>query len=277
MRNVRKIISVLLAPACLIALVGCSGNTADSPVSEPSAEMSIPSSPATENNTSGEEAESAPPKENKTAEVTNSNEPSSPSNEPSSPSTGSNASGEETQSSSSAAVTDSPIVESSLNRQSDQSERKTDPLIMETSPDRQSNQSERNTDPPIVEPSTQTGGDTMPTMNIQVGSVNFRVILYDNVSTRTLLEQMPLTLNMSELNGNEKYYYLQGSLPTASQRVGSINTGDLMLYGADCLVLFYESFSTSYSYTRLGYIEDASGLVDVLGSGSVQVTFRVDG
>jgi flavodoxin len=130
------------------------------------------------------------------------------------------------------------------------------------------------TDPPIKEPSIQAGGETVKTINIQVGSKSFTVILYDNASTQALLAQMPLTLNMSELNGNEKYYYLIDNLPSNSQRVGSIRAGDLMLYGSDCLVLFYEGFSTSYSYTPLGYMEDDSGLAEALGQENVQVTFN---
>lgn len=115
--------------------------------------------------------------------------------------------------------------------------------------------------------------DARPTINIQIGSQSFTATLYANSSAEALLEKLPLTLNMDELNGNEKFYFFSESLPAASQRVGNIKAGDLMLYGADCLVLFYESFATSYSYTRLGYIEDVTGLADVLGSGSVEVTF----
>ena len=77
---------------------------------------------------------------------------------------------------------------------------------------------------------------------------------------------------MDELHGNEKYAYLDQSLPTASEKVGSIKSGDLMLFGSDCLVLFYEDFSTSYSYTPLGHIDDPAGLSDALGSGSVLIT-----
>lgn len=113
-------------------------------------------------------------------------------------------------------------------------------------------------------------------ITITVGNSVFLAELYDNRSTRALLKQFPMTLNMSELNGNEKYCYLSDSLPANSQRVSKIHTGDLLLYGSDCLVLFYESFSTLYSYTKLGYIEDVSGLADSLGRGNVQVTFAVN-
>ena len=53
-----------------------------------------------------------------------------------------------------------------------------------------------------------------------------------------------------------------------------IHTGDIMLYGSNCIVLFYEDFSTSYSYTPIAYIEDTNGLKSALGSGDVTVTIK---
>ena len=119
------------------------------------------------------------------------------------------------------------------------------------------------------------GGEESMKLNIKVGDKNFTATLESNNTTKSLLEKLPLTINMSELHGNEKYYYFDESLPTNSQRIGNINTGDLMLYGLDCLVLFYKSFSTSYSYTRLGHIDNPQGLADVVGSGNITVTFEV--
>lgn len=45
----------------------------------------------------------------------------------------------------------------------------------------------------------------------------------------------------------------------------------LTVNGSSCLVLFYESFSASYSYTSLGYVENPGKLEEVLGTGSVHV------
>ena len=46
-----------------------------------------------------------------------------------------------------------------------------------------------------------------------------------------------------------------------------------MLYRSNTIVLFYESFDTSYSYARIGRLDDPVGLAEVLGAGDVTVTF----
>ncbi|NBH14462.1 hypothetical protein D3Z36_09810 [Lachnospiraceae bacterium] len=111
---------------------------------------------------------------------------------------------------------------------------------------------------------------------ITVGEQDFSAELYDNTAAEAWLEQMPMTLEMNELNSNEKYYYFSESLPTNPERPSAIHTGDLMLYGQSCLVLFYKDFETSYSYTPLGRMEDATGLAEALGGGNVTVSFRLD-
>ena len=112
-------------------------------------------------------------------------------------------------------------------------------------------------------------------MTITINGQTFLAALCDNETAAALKEKLPLTLDMSELNGNEKYNYLPFSLPTDAGNPGQIHAGDLMLYGSDCLVLFYESFPTSYRYTPIGRINDPSDLADAVGSSGVQVTFAL--
>ena len=103
------------------------------------------------------------------------------------------------------------------------------------------------------------------------GSV-FIATLEANDTAEAFLEMLPQTFEMSELNGNEKYVYLDESLPGTLEQVNSIEAGDLMLYAGDCVVLFYESFQTTYRYARIGRIDDTTGLAEAVGSGAVTVS-----
>lgn len=113
-------------------------------------------------------------------------------------------------------------------------------------------------------------------IKIKVNSQTFTATLLDNSSAKAFKEMLPLTINMIELNGNEKYYDFINNLQTNASKPGTIKNGDLMLYGSKTLVLFYQSFSTSYSYTKLGAIDDATGLATALASGNVAVTFELE-
>ncbi|HEX6430686.1 MAG TPA: cyclophilin-like fold protein [Niastella sp.] len=112
-------------------------------------------------------------------------------------------------------------------------------------------------------------------MKIKIGSSTFTATLYDNNTVVAFKSLLPLTVNMVELNGNEKYIDLSRSLPTNTLNPGTIQAGDLMIYGSSTLVLFYKTFSTSYSYTRLGKIDDITGLAAAVGSGNVTVIFQL--
>lgn len=78
---------------------------------------------------------------------------------------------------------------------------------------------------------------------------------------------------MIELNNNEKHADLAEKLPANPSNPGTIQIGDLMLYGSNTVVLFYKSFSTSYNYAKIGHIHDPKGLEEALGAGNVRVTF----
>jgi hypothetical protein len=124
----------------------------------------------------------------------------------------------------------------------------------------------------------ETDTNTNPTgnkMRLKIGNSTFTATLYDNATVTAFKSRLPMTVNMIELNSNEKYFDLPQSLPTNASNPGTVQNGDLMLYGANTLVLFYKTFSTSYSYTRLGRIDDVTGLVAALGSGNVSVTFEL--
>lgn len=117
--------------------------------------------------------------------------------------------------------------------------------------------------------------EVIKTINMQIGNKNFTIKLFDNHAAQNLITQLPLTLDMKELNGNEKYSYLPKKLPADSQNISEIKAGDLMLFGSDCLVLFYKNFHTSYSYTKIGYIENITELTAALGNGNIKVKLNI--
>lgn len=123
---------------------------------------------------------------------------------------------------------------------------------------------------------TNSGGEHQMDRNIivRVGDRSFAAKLENNATAHAFAALLPMTVTMNEMNGNEKYHYLSENLPTNNYRPGTINNGDLMLYGSNCLVIFYETFASSYSYTRLGRLDNPSELASALGRSNVVVTFE---
>lgn len=112
-------------------------------------------------------------------------------------------------------------------------------------------------------------------MWMTVGDRRFAVTLADNDAARAFASRMPLTLDMADLNSNEKKFDLPNALPANPARPGTIRNGDFMLYGANTLVVFYLTFDSPYAYTRLGRVDEPTGLAQALGRGSVRVAFSL--
>ena len=83
-------------------------------------------------------------------------------------------------------------------------------------------------------------------MWMTVGERRFAITLADTAAARAFAAMLPLSIDMADLNSNEKHADLSQSLPTNASRPGTIRNGDLMLYGSRTLVVFYLSFNSSY-------------------------------
>ena len=126
---------------------------------------------------------------------------------------------------------------------------------------------------PTTSAEVKEASQVQSTITVQISGRTFPATLEDNPTARAFIERLPLEVDMQELNGNEKYFYLSEDLPSDSVSVKQIHAGDLMLFGSNCLVLFYKDFATSYSYTHLGKIDTPTDLEKVLGKGNVRVQF----
>ena len=111
--------------------------------------------------------------------------------------------------------------------------------------------------------------DKDSSMKVMINEVEYTIQLENNNTAKRLYELAPFEATMNELNGNEKYIYLTSDLPIDLYKPGHIEQGDVMLYDNNCLVIFYKSFETQFSYTKIGHIDNLPDL----GSGSIFVKF----
>lgn len=113
-------------------------------------------------------------------------------------------------------------------------------------------------------------------MNVEVNGQHFTAALADNEATRALVKMMrekPVVIHMSDYAGFEKVGNLGRRLPASNSQT-TAHAGDIMLYNADQIVVFYGS--NSWSYTKIGRMDDVQGLEAALGSGDTTVTFSID-
>ena len=135
-----------------------------------------------------------------------------------------------------------------------------------------------------TETSTQTQTDTYTTetddigevkMNIKIGNTSFSATLEDNVATNELIKMMknsPITITMNDYGGFEKVGSLGKSLPTDNHNM-TTSAGDIVLYNGNQIVMFYGQ--NSWSYTKIGKIDDLSGWQEALGKGEITVVFSI--
>ena len=108
-------------------------------------------------------------------------------------------------------------------------------------------------------------------LKIVIDNKEYSINLENNDTVKEFINMLPLNVTMNELNGNEKYVYLDKKLSSNPSNPKYINKGDVMLYGDNCLVIFYKSFNTSYNYTKIGHIDN----LKYLEKGDIIVTISI--
>ena len=128
---------------------------------------------------------------------------------------------------------------------------------------------------PVSQAEAETAKEHTVNITVQIDRQHFTLTLNDSPAARAFVNRLPLTLDMAELNGNEKYADLAEALPENPVRPGHLRAGDLMLYGDKTLVLFYSRFDSGYRYTPLGRVDNPVGLAHAVGNQSVRIHFAV--
>ena len=121
----------------------------------------------------------------------------------------------------------------------------------------------------------EKGGQTEMKMNVQIGNYNFTATLESNTAVEELVEMMKegaVTIEMDDYSGFEKVGPL-GKRLTASNTQTTTHAADIVLYNRNNIVKYYGS--KTWSYTRIGKIDDLTDWEKALGSGSITAVFTV--
>lgn len=96
-------------------------------------------------------------------------------------------------------------------------------------------------------------------LNVQINGQTFTASLENNEAVAAfveILENAPVTIEMSDYSGFEKVGALGADLPASNSQI-TTQSGDIVLYQGNQIVIFYGS--NSWSYTMIGRIDDLTG------------------
>lgn len=113
-------------------------------------------------------------------------------------------------------------------------------------------------------------------ITVKINDSKFTASLERNETTDVLIEMMeqePLVIEMQDYSGFEKVGSLKRSLPAKDSQI-TTKAGDIVLYQGNKIVMFYGS--NSWSYTKIGKINDLTGWEEALGNRAITATFILE-
>ena len=112
-------------------------------------------------------------------------------------------------------------------------------------------------------------------IKLKVNDYVLNVKLEDNSAAKSLMDRLKngdITIHGEDYGNFEKVGDLGFSLPRSDKYI-TTSAGDIVLYNGDEISVFYDS--NSWSYTKLGKIQDTGNLKKILGNGDVTLVFSL--
>ena len=112
-------------------------------------------------------------------------------------------------------------------------------------------------------------------IKLKVNSHVLNVKLEDNSAAKALMDKLKMgdvTIHAEDYGGFEKVGDLGFSLPRSDKYI-TTSVGDIVLYDGNEISLFYNS--NSWSYTKLGKVQNIKDLKKILGNGDVKLVLSL--
>lgn len=111
-------------------------------------------------------------------------------------------------------------------------------------------------------------------IKITIGDIVLLADLEDNVTSRSFVTKLPLTLAMLNLYGRELVYRFPDPLPTDRLRSDEYRVGDIVYWPPrHSLVILYKQNGERFNRQQIGHIDSDLSFLD--GIGDVNVTFEL--
>ena len=110
------------------------------------------------------------------------------------------------------------------------------------------------------------------TIQLLIGETEVPVTWEDNASVEALKALRPLTIQMSMYGGFEQVGRIGQSIVSDDEEI-TTDSGDIVLYSGNQIVIFYGS--NSWAYTKLGHVDlSRKEMQELLGGGNVEITLK---
>ena len=124
---------------------------------------------------------------------------------------------------------------------------------------------------------TDQEGEKEEMLSLKIDNTDISVDWEDNESVRALKQlchSKPFSIKMHKYGGFEQVGSIGSTMPSNDDHI-TTESGDIMLYSSNQIVVFYGS--NSWSYTRLGKITGKTNgeLKELLGNSNVTITLSL--
>ena len=93
-------------------------------------------------------------------------------------------------------------------------------------------------------------------IRININGVSYTAVSESTKAAESFLTHLPLEIEMTDLNENEKRGYTYFKLTTEARKLGKIEIGDILLSGDSYVIIATKTFKSSQKYTKIGHIQN---------------------
>lgn len=119
--------------------------------------------------------------------------------------------------------------------------------------------------------SSQERGENVK-VNIKVGNRTLTATLYDNATTRDLIQKLPLTIDMMDLYGREMCYRFEEELAYDDAKVRGYEVGEIIYYPPmHSFVFMYKQNGENFQMQSIGKFDSGIEIFETTGDTEVTI------